>query len=82
MRTRIMQSINSLTTRKAVNKIHVLDGNLLASGDEQGVVKVWDIRQQKATREYSANDDFISDLCYSADKHTLIATSYIYYTCF
>ena len=34
--------------KSAVNRISVLDRNLVASGDDDGVVKVWDTRQQTA----------------------------------
>lgn len=38
---------------------------ILASGDDEGVVKLWDIRQRKSVASLEAHDDFVSDLYFS-----------------
>ncbi|KAJ3175642.1 WD repeat-containing protein jip5 [Irineochytrium annulatum] len=60
---------------EAINRLLSLAPNLIASGDDAGVVKLWDLRARKEVRNYTEHGDFISDLAYLEDKSTLIATS-------
>ncbi|KAJ2960557.1 hypothetical protein NQZ79_g4139 [Umbelopsis isabellina] len=46
---------------------------MLATGDDAGVIKLWDNRSQKCTMTYTEHDDFIADMTYQKDKKTLIA---------
>ncbi|KAF7329839.1 Protein monoubiquitination-related protein [Mycena kentingensis (nom. inval.)] len=48
---------------------------LFASGDDSGVIKLWDPRQSAATRTYKQHFDYISDFLWLPDKHHLLATS-------
>mmetsp|Transcript_10332 Transcript_10332/g.16545 ORF Transcript_10332/g.16545 Transcript_10332/m.16545 type:complete len:246 (-) Transcript_10332:542-1279(-) len=50
--------------KSAVNRLTVLDTNLIATGDDDGVVKVWDTRQQTSCGSFSPFVDFVSDICY------------------
>ena len=47
---------------------------MLATGDEEGVVKIWDMRQQKECFSMHDNEDYISDLCYHPEMKQLLAT--------
>eukprot|EP00158_Paraphelidium_tribonemae_P003113 Partr_v1_DN25892_c2_g1_i2_m2977 putative WD repeatcontaining protein len=47
--------------------------NLFATGDDEGIVKIWDSRSMKQIRKYHDNEDYISDFAYNADKRTLLA---------
>eukprot|EP01125_Pyxidicula_operculata_P007911 TRINITY_DN266_c1_g1_i1.p1 TRINITY_DN266_c1_g1~~TRINITY_DN266_c1_g1_i1.p1 ORF type:complete len:263 (+),score=83.80 TRINITY_DN266_c1_g1_i1:339-1127(+) len=47
--------------------------NMLYTGDDDGTVKIWDIRQKKATKTFSENCDFISDLGWH--ENMLLCTS-------
>jgi len=49
--------------------------NFLITGDEEGVIKVWDLRQQNCLQTFHDNEDYISDLCYVAEKNVLVSTS-------
>ncbi|KAG0737593.1 hypothetical protein G6F23_010247 [Rhizopus arrhizus] len=55
----------------AINKLKGLDSQLTATGDDEGIIKIWDMRTCKAVQEYKAHKDYISDMVYT--KSTLIA---------
>ncbi|KAJ3206316.1 WD domain repeat-containing protein 55 [Clydaea vesicula] len=59
----------------AINSLKVLTENLVATGDDSGTVKIWDIRQRKVSIKYKENVDFISDFDYVDSKNALLATS-------
>ncbi len=50
--------------KSAVNRLKVLDRNLVATGDDDGVVKVWDTRQQTACGSFAPFVDFVSDIAH------------------
>lgn len=56
--------------KHAINKICRLDTHLTATGDDEGIIKIWDMRTCKSTQEYKVHDDFIADLHY--DTTTLL----------
>lgn len=58
----------------SINIVKCLDENLIATGDDQGCIKIWDIRSRKIARKWHENSDFISDLLYVPQKNTLVAT--------
>jgi len=47
--------------------------NILATGDEEGVIKVWDLRQSKQVFAWHEHQDFISDLVLLSTHQTLLA---------
>ncbi|XP_041477354.1 WD repeat-containing protein 55-like isoform X2 [Lytechinus variegatus] len=53
----------------------VVDENLVATGDDDGHLKVWDLRTQKAIMEMKENEEFISSLIVGKDKKILLSTS-------
>ncbi|KAI8583448.1 hypothetical protein K450DRAFT_223741 [Umbelopsis ramanniana AG] len=56
-----------------LNSLLILNNNVLATGDDQGIIKLWDNRSQKCVMTYEEHDDFIADMTYNSDKKTLIA---------
>ncbi|TFK78435.1 WD40 repeat-like protein [Polyporus arcularius HHB13444] len=58
-----------------INRMKRLQPHLLASGDDDGVIKLWDPRKPDAVRKYTHHFDFISDFMYLNDKKQLVATS-------
>ncbi|KAI9209286.1 WD40-repeat-containing domain protein, partial [Polychytrium aggregatum] len=74
-------STGKLKLRKAdahddpLNCLLNLNENLLASGDDGGAVKIWDLRQKKKVISWKENQDFISDMSFVAHKKTLVVTS-------
>ena len=45
------------------------------SGDDDGVIKTWDMRQKKATTQFSAHTDYITDLSLHPGEACLLAVS-------
>jgi WD40 repeat protein len=57
-----------------INIIECLDDNLIVSGCDGGLIKIWDNRTRKCVIKYSSTD-YISDLLYIEEKHTILSTS-------
>lgn len=43
------------------------------------MLQLWDLRQQRAVREYNAQDDFISEFYFRESENTLLAARYVGY---
>ncbi|KAI0340452.1 WD40 repeat-like protein [Trametopsis cervina] len=59
----------------AINRVKRLTSYLLSTGDDDGVVKLWDPRQPDAVNTYNHHFDFISDFLWLEDKKHLVCTS-------
>ncbi|CDH52970.1 hypothetical protein RO3G_08588 [Lichtheimia corymbifera JMRC:FSU:9682] len=55
-----------------LNALLCLNENILATGDDDGVIKLWDNRKQDAVMVYKEHEDFIADMTYRPDKRTLV----------
>lgn len=61
---------------EAINVITTVADIGIASGDDSGVVKLWDLRKQSLALHFHENSDFIADLLYTAHSgNTLVAGS-------
>ncbi|CAF1350888.1 unnamed protein product [Rotaria sp. Silwood1] len=58
-----------------INCLCIVDNCVLATGDDDGYVKLWDYRQKKSLAEFHDCDDYISDLTCANDRRTLLTTS-------
>lgn len=58
-----------------VNRIKRLMPQMLGTGDDDGVIKLWDPRKSNPIRGYTHHYDFISDFLWLDDKKQLITTS-------
>ncbi|KLO12503.1 WD40 repeat-like protein [Schizopora paradoxa] len=58
-----------------INRIKRLFRHMLCTGDDDGVVKLWDTRQQDAIISYNHHFDFISDFMWIEGKRHVVATS-------
>ncbi|KAK8844682.1 hypothetical protein IAR55_006531 [Kwoniella newhampshirensis] len=58
-----------------INRVFCVNANLVATGDDDGVIKLWDPRQPAALRSYNQHFDYISDFVYFDDKRQLVTTS-------
>lgn len=61
----------------AVNSLTRLGEIGLATGDDEGVLKLWDLRQRARALQFHENSDFIADMLYTEQRggHTLCAAS-------
>ncbi|RKP07606.1 WD40-repeat-containing domain protein, partial [Thamnocephalis sphaerospora] len=56
----------------AINRVHAISHNWVATGDDLGRVKIWDSRMEKVVQKYTENEDFIADLLYYGPKKRLL----------
>ncbi|XP_046550091.1 LOW QUALITY PROTEIN: WD repeat-containing protein 55-like [Haliotis rubra] len=69
--------------KKKIKKAHealtyslvTTDENFIATGDDDGTIKVWDMRTKTCTYEVKENDDFISDMIIDDQRKFFLATS-------
>lgn len=60
----------------AINRMLVIDQDTLVTGDDDGIVKVWDMRGASlCTASWDVHKDFVSGLLYHSDSHTLFSSS-------
>jgi WD40 repeat protein len=50
------------------------DDHIMASGDDDGTVKLWDLRKREPVFEWKDNEDYISCLAVNESKNMLLAT--------
>ncbi|KAJ2489699.1 WD domain repeat-containing protein 55 [Coemansia sp. RSA 2050] len=60
---------------KAINIVKYVNEQIVATGDESGGVKLWDIRQNRPAFTFKEHVDYISDMVFNTDKRHLLATS-------
>eukprot|EP00752_Nemacystus_decipiens_P005547 g5019.t1 len=58
-----------------VNTLHNVSEGILASGDDQGVIKIWDTRAKSEVAKFGVNEDFISAFATNEANDKLLATS-------
>ncbi|KAI4327873.1 hypothetical protein L6164_020284 [Bauhinia variegata] len=59
----------------AINRLINLTESTVASGDDEGCIKVWDTRQRSCCNSFDAHEDYISDMTFQSDAMKLLATS-------
>ncbi|GAB4847647.1 WD domain repeat-containing protein 55 [Ancistrocladus abbreviatus] len=58
-----------------INRIINLTESSIASGDDEGCIKVWDTRQRSCCNSFNAHEEYISDITFASDSMKLLATS-------
>ncbi|KAJ3764463.1 WD40-repeat-containing domain protein [Lentinula raphanica] len=59
----------------AINRVKSVASWLLSTGDDEGVVKLWDPRKKESVRKYTHHFDYITDFLWLDDKKHLVTTS-------
>ncbi|XP_070849123.1 WD repeat-containing protein 55 [Chaetodon trifascialis] len=58
-----------------INSLLLVDENILATGDDGGTLKVWDMRKGTAIMDLKHHDDYISDIAVDQAKRILLTAS-------
>ncbi|KAG6335171.1 hypothetical protein ID866_3915 [Astraeus odoratus] len=58
-----------------INRMKRLLPNMFCTGDDDGVIKLWDTRELREIRRYTHHFDFVSDFLWLEAKRQLISTS-------
>jgi WD repeat-containing protein 55 len=64
----------SLYCSAPVNRLFTLSNDVIASGDDQGCIKIWDTRQHRCVVEWKEHVDYISGFAANASVDHLLAT--------
>ncbi|XP_053574577.1 LOW QUALITY PROTEIN: WD repeat-containing protein 55 [Bombina bombina] len=59
----------------AINSLLLIDENIFATGDDSGMLKVWDLRRDVAFMEMKNHEEYISDMAIDQNKKMLLTTS-------
>ncbi|CAL5329981.1 unnamed protein product [Camellia sinensis] len=60
--------------RAAVNRIISLTESTIASGDDEGCIKVWDTRQRTCCNSFDVHEEYISNMTLAFDSIRLLGT--------
>lgn len=60
---------------EGVNRLVCLTETTVASGDDDGCIKVWDTRKRTICNSFECHEDYISDMIYVSDSNQILATS-------
>lgn len=60
----------------AINRLINLRESTIATGDDEGCIKVWDTRQRSCCNSFDAHRDYVSDITFASDDSKLLATRY------
>ncbi|XP_026883034.2 WD repeat-containing protein 55 [Electrophorus electricus] len=60
---------------KPINALLLVDENMLATGDDEGTLKMWDMRKGNAFMSLKHHEDYISDMAVDLAKRTLLTSS-------
>ncbi|AIO02614.1 hypothetical protein LPMP_354830 [Leishmania panamensis] len=61
--------------KHGISSINVCDENLIATGDDDGLIVVWDMRVRNPVYNYHEHGDYVSQLCYFTDAQELVSSS-------
>jgi len=61
--------------RNPINVLKFFPNGLLASGDDEGDIKIWDLRSKTSVLTYSEQAETITDFSFNDDLTLLLATS-------
>mmetsp|Transcript_14194 Transcript_14194/g.47934 ORF Transcript_14194/g.47934 Transcript_14194/m.47934 type:complete len:344 (-) Transcript_14194:13-1044(-) len=60
---------------EALNRMEVLAPGILATGDDVGCVKLWDMRARSSVAQFHVHEDYISGMAYDQERATLVCVS-------
>ncbi|XP_060791856.1 WD repeat-containing protein 55 [Neoarius graeffei] len=60
---------------KPINALLLVDENVIATGDDEGTLKLWDMRKSTSFMSLKHHEDYISDITADPMKRTLLTSS-------
>ncbi|XP_030373933.1 WD repeat-containing protein 55 homolog [Scaptodrosophila lebanonensis] len=75
METEKLKKLYETAHDDAINKLHVLDERLFATGDDSGTVKLWDLRTKDSIFELKQVEDQITQMLTNEQKKLLLVSS-------
>ena len=60
--------------KSAINVVQSLTEDLICTGDDNGIIKLWDLRAKRQIVEFK-HQDYITDFQFSAEKNVLLSSS-------
>ena len=60
---------------EAINKLHVIDENIFATGDDSGTIKLWDLRTKNEIFALKEVEDYITQILTNDAKKLLLVSS-------
>lgn len=64
---KVIKRISVNPHKHGISALNVCDENLVATGDDDGFIAIWDMRLRKPVHTYHEHADYISQLCYFTD---------------
>lgn len=61
---------------KPINALLLVDENVIATGDDEGTLKLWDMRKSTSFMSLKHHEDYISDITADPMKRTLLTSRY------
>lgn len=58
-----------------ISALNVCDDNYIATGDDDGLIAIWDMRERKPVHTYHEHGDYVSQLCYFTDVQEIVSSS-------
>lgn len=58
-----------------ISALNICDENLIATGDDDGLIAVWDMRSRQPAFVYHEHGDYVSQLLYFTDANELVSSS-------
>ncbi|XP_023299450.2 WD repeat-containing protein 55 homolog [Lucilia cuprina] len=75
METEKLKKFYESAHEEAINKLHVLDENIFATGDDSGTVKLWDLRTKNEIFSLKEVEDYITQMITNDAGKLLLVTS-------
>ncbi len=69
-----MFSVSLIFSRAPINALLLVDENIFATGDDEGMLKLWDLRRGTSFMDLKHHEDYISEIAIDQAKRTLLTS--------
>lgn len=67
-----VSGVSDMFSSAPINALLLVDENIFATGDDEGTLKVWDMRRGTSFMDLKQHEDYISDITIDQNKRTLL----------